>query len=33
MDIRSTSLDFSLPLSGAGPRTASQTLVFVRPVK
>jgi hypothetical protein len=33
MDIRGTSLDFSLPLSGGGPRTASQTLVFVRPVK
>jgi hypothetical protein len=33
MDIRSTSIDFSLPLSGSGPRTASQTVVFPRPVK
>jgi hypothetical protein len=32
MDIRTTSLDFSLPLSGSGPRTASQTVVFPRPV-
>jgi hypothetical protein len=33
MDIRLTSIDFSLPLSGAGPRTSSQTLVFPRQVK
>jgi hypothetical protein len=33
MDIRPTSIDFSLPLSGSGPRTAPQTLVFPRPVK
>src|SRR5437763_801686 len=33
MDIRPTSLDFSLPLSGAGPRTASQTIVFPRAVR
>src|SRR6202795_4127469 len=32
MDIRTTSIDFSLPLSGSGPRTASQTLVFPRAV-
>src|SRR5262249_5855166 len=32
MDIRATSLDFSQALSGSGPRTATQTLVFPRPV-
>src|SRR6266566_36832 len=33
MDSRSGSIDFSLPLSGSGPRTASQTVVFPRTVK
>ncbi len=32
MEFRRGSLDFSLPLSGSGPRTASTTLVFSRPV-
>ncbi|MFP5228952.1 MAG: hypothetical protein ACLGXA_15140 [Acidobacteriota bacterium] len=32
MEISTGSLDFSQPLSGAGPRTASQTIVFARPV-
>jgi len=32
MEIRSGSVDFSMPLSGSGPRTATQTLVFPRPV-
>ena len=32
MEIRSGSIDFSMPLSGSGPRTGSQTLVFARPV-
>jgi hypothetical protein len=32
MEIRSLSLDFSQPISGSGPRTNSQTLVFSRQV-
>ena len=32
MELSSGSLDFSQPLSGSGPRTASQTIVFARPV-
>ena len=32
MEIRSGSLDFSLPLSGAGPRQASTTVVFPQAV-
>jgi hypothetical protein len=32
MEISTGSLDFSQPLSGSGPRTAQQTLVFARPV-
>lgn len=32
MDLRAGSLDFSLPLSGSGPRTASATVVFPRTV-
>jgi hypothetical protein len=32
MDLRAGSLDFSLPLSGGGPRTASATVVFPRTV-
>lgn len=32
MEIRTGSIDFSMPLSGSGPRTASQTVVFARPV-
>jgi hypothetical protein len=32
MDIRNASLDFSLPLSGSGPRSASMTVVFPRAV-
>src|SRR5690242_10573750 len=32
MDFRAGSLDFSLPLSGSGPRTASTTVVFPRTV-
>lgn len=32
MELRVGSLDFSLPLSGSGPRTATTTLVFPRPV-
>jgi len=32
MEIRSDSLDFSLPLRGSGPRTATKTLVFPRDV-
>jgi len=33
MEFRSESLDFSQPLSGSGPRSASKTLVFPRTVK
>lgn len=32
MDIRTGSLDFSLPLSGSGPRPASATVIFPRTV-
>ena len=32
MEIRSLSLDFSQTISGSGPRTNSQTLVFPRQV-
>jgi hypothetical protein len=32
MEIRSGSVDFSLPMRGNGPRTSSQTIVFPRPV-
>src|SRR5262249_3373421 len=32
MELRAGSLDFSQPLSGSGPRTASTTLVFPRTV-
>ena len=32
MEIRSLSIDFSQPISGSGPRTNSQTLVFSRQV-
>jgi len=32
MQIRTGSIDFSAPLRGSGPRTASQTVVFPRPV-
>jgi hypothetical protein len=32
MEIQTTSLDFSQPVSGSGPRTTSQTLVFPRQV-
>lgn len=33
MDIRSDSLDFSLPLRGSGPRTLPKTIVFPRDVR
>jgi hypothetical protein len=33
MEIRLDSLDYSLPLEGDGPLTASKTVVFPRPVK
>jgi len=33
MEIRNGTIDFSLPLRGSGPRTASQTLVFPRAVQ
>jgi hypothetical protein len=33
MEFRSDSLDFSLPLRGSGPRTASRTFVFPRTVR
>src|ERR1700685_4038285 len=32
MELRAGSLDFSQPLSGSGPRTASTTIVFPRAV-
>jgi hypothetical protein len=32
MDIRTASADFSAPLRGSGPRTASQAVIFPRPV-
>jgi hypothetical protein len=32
MEIRSLSLDFSQPVSGSGPRSTSQTVVFSREV-
>lgn len=32
MDLRSDSLDFSMPLSGSGPRTANKTVIFPRAV-
>ena len=33
MELRTDSLDFSMPLSGSGPRSASKTLVFPRAVR
>src|SRR5262245_28203210 len=33
MELRTGSLDFSLPLARGGPRTATTTLVFPRPVR
>ena len=32
MDIRTASADFSAPVRGGGPRTATQAVIFPRPV-